>query len=902
MNSIEALWNNQVISTPVPANPFYGTRGSRNAKIVIVGEAWGQHEERQKLPFVGNTGDLLNKLLSEAQIPYNECFFTNVVSERPAFNKWTQFCYRTTEAKKNGIRPYKGLYLQPKVYSHLAALKEQINRIKPDLVIALGNYALWALTDDCYTIGDSEGYKVPQGIAQWRGSMMYTSEEFGRIRLLPTYHPASTFQTYPWKFMIQHDLRVRVPRAFDDRWLEPEWPITIRPNFDQVTQFLNDTLCHLEQGKVEVTLDLETRGPHIACCGLGTNKVLNYALVIPFMCVERDSGYWSPHEEFEIVKLLRKILTHPNLFLIGQNLLYDVQVIANEWFCIPRISLDTMVTHHLLFPGGGDSSNYQFVNEGGRVEKKKASAKSFSQGIQKKALYNLASLYCEWYCYWKDEGKFWDTNMPEEDLWLYNGKDIFYTTEVASALKEQVEKERLQEQYLFQHRVLNDLLIPMMLRGILRDEEATKEAAKLLTKAQAKFDEYLENLIPDYLKPRVKAKKSAPWYTSSKKQMELFYETLGVKPILNKKTKNPTLSKEALPLIAQREPILAPVVKKLELRRSVGVYYSTFIEAESDPDGRIRCSYSATGTDTFRLSSSENIYGRGGNLQNIPDGKEDEETKFRFPNVRNCFIPDPGYEIAEFDLSGADAQVVAWEANDEDLKKAFRDGLKIHIKNCRDMYPERCENLTNDEIKEINGGTFYRNVKALCHATNYTGTPKTLAERLKMSVRAVEEFQERWFFLHPGIETWHRRYDRFLQGIQCWQCENHSDGRGSGLCSHCGATLGRTIRNKFGYRIIFFDRINECLSKAVAWTPQSTVAINCNKGGINLVDSCPWVQLLMQVHDSLIVQYQTKYHDRLPEIKEALHKVTVPYEDPLTIPWGCKVSRESWGEAKEINW
>lgn len=55
------------------------------------------------------------------------------------------------------------------------------------------------------------------------------------------------------------------------------------------------------------------------------------------------------------------------------------------------------------------------------------------------------------------------------------------------------------------------------------------------------------------------------------------------------------------------------------------------------------------------------------------------------PNVRKLFIPDPGYTIYEADLRGADAMVVAWEADDEDLKDAFRRGLDVHAKNAEDM-------------------------------------------------------------------------------------------------------------------------------------------------------------------------------------------------------------------------
>lgn len=60
--------------------------------------------------------------------------------------------------------------------------------------------------------------------------------------------------------------------------------------------------------------------------------------------------------------------------------------------------------------------------------------------------------------------------------------------------------------------------------------------------------------------------------------------------------------------------------------------------------------------------------------------------KLVLPNVRKLIIPDPGYAIYEADLAGADAQVVAWEAEDDDLKSAFRAGLDVHSKNAEDMW------------------------------------------------------------------------------------------------------------------------------------------------------------------------------------------------------------------------
>ena len=98
----------------------------------------------------------------------------------------------------------------------------------------------------------------------------------------------------------------------------------------------------------------------------------------------------------------------------------------------------------------------------------------------------------------------------------------------------------------------------------------------------------------------------------------------------------------------------------------------------------------------------------------------------RLPNIRKMFVPDKGHTIVDADLSGADAQVVAWEAGDEDLKAAFRSGIKIHVHNARTMF-DQCANMTDEEIKE---SPLYRDIKMGCHACNYGGTVPALVSQI----------------------------------------------------------------------------------------------------------------------------------------------------------------------------
>lgn len=251
----------------------------------------------------------------------------------------------------------------------------------------------------------------------------------------------------------------------------------------------------------------------------------------------------------------------------------------------------------------------------------------------------------------------------------------------------------------------------------------------------------------------------------------------------------------------------------------------------------------------------------------------------KLPNVRKMFIPDPGYVIFDCDLSGADAQVVAWDANDTDLKSAFRAGMKIHKKNFEDMYGVKFnDELHKDRVAPGHIYSPYDEMKRAVHATNYGGSARTIAITLGWKVAEAERFQHRWFSIHPPIKEWHRRKEFELQTT-------------------------RTISNAFGYRIVFFDRGDNLLPKALAWTPQSTVGLVASRGAVRLHRTLPWLHVLLQVHDSVV--FQLPLHRCTPptlQLIKNLLTLPVPYPDPLTIPWSVAASSKSWGDVKEIKW
>jgi hypothetical protein len=236
----------------------------------------------------------------------------------------------------------------------------------------------------------------------------------------------------------------------------------------------------------------------------------------------------------------------------------------------------------------------------------------------------------------------------------------------------------------------------------------------------------------------------------------------------------------------------------------------------------------------------------------------------KLPNQRTLIIPDPGYTIVDMDLDRADAQFVAWEANDDTLKAILKAGADLHLENAKAIWGDHITKKSPER----------QLAKRFCHAVNYGAYPKKLAKALGISVKLAEWIYARWFQIHPGIRDWHKRVKADLFSK-------------------------RLVTNPFGYERYYFDRPEKCINEALAWCPQSSVGIIINTAWDNIDTNLPEVEVLMQVHDSLTMQVKT---DRvlalLPEIQQQ-SLIPVPYADPLIIPVGFKISDVSWGAAND---
>lgn len=673
--------------------------GPSGARLMIVGEAPGKDEVSLGAPFVGASGQLMDACLRDAGLSRGQAFVTNVAREQPQGGDAGIWVAETIRARTPQHKLISGKWVLPPLVFGRELLHKEILEHRPTLVIAAGNFALWALTGHW-------------GIRKWRSSVLQAEIGGHQFKVVPVLHPAAILREYGLKPLLIHDLR-RAERELAKGPIveKPEWAFLIRPSFDQTIQILDNLEAQLNAATNPIPLsgDTETRAGHTACLGIAWSKL--EAICIPFMSVQRPN-YWTVDEETDIVIRLQRLLTHPMASWTWQNGAYDHQYEYRWHFVQPGLGWDTMLAHHAMF------------------------------SITPKALDHLSSLYCEYHRFWKDDGRNWDpSSMPEEQYWTYNCEDCVRTYEIREVEEEAiaamaVDWPKLPEVVAFQHKV-QPVITRMMLRGVRSDDIARGAMAKELLTRSADLQSEINFMAGKELN-----------INSSPQMQEFFYTLCAVTPIKNR---NPdgswsmTCDDEALETIGARVPVLRPLCDHIRALRSVGKFLSTYVEMRRDYDGRLRCSYNVAGTKTYRLSSSTNAFNSGGNLQNIPSGDEEEDAEVQLPNIRKLFLPDHGKTWFDLDGDSADLRIVTGESGCKQMQAYFAAGAKPYVEIAREFY--RDPTITKKHRS-------YKTMKALCHGSNYGGEAPGLADRIGLPVRDIERIQKWYFGMCPEIKAW----------------------------------------------------------------------------------------------------------------------------------------------------
>ena len=357
---------------------------------------------------------------------------------------------------------------------------------------------------------------------------------------------------------------------------------------------------------------------------------------------------------------------------------------------------------------------------------------------------------------------------------------------------------------------------------------------------------------------------------SQKDIIDLFYHHLGLPEIheYDRKTKQRKIdtSIKALEKLRGNYPIAIPLVNAILAYREAAKMGSVFKRGLERSPVVLRCNFSPTGTETGRLSSQQNPYGRGTNAQNLTD------------RVRQVICAPDGYAILNFDLKTAESIAVGYISGCQAYIDACLSG-DLHTSVAKMNWKQLPWTGELKKDKDIAEGPYYRHfsyrdmAKRGGHLTNYYGTPPTMAMHLKLTQAICREFQDAYFKAFPEIADWHLETIAKIQrdGIIITPVgrERRFWGRPDDAATHREGIA-------FAPQSLVGDVMNEGLINVLLWLRQECREAKAFLGrGNKLLRFDPsLVDLRAQVHDAGVFLIPIEALDTLAPIIQS--KLIVP--------------------------
>lgn len=501
--------------------------GKRDANIVIVGEAPGANEERAGLPFIGGSGELLNRMLSVAGISRSDCFITNVCHVRPPGNDFAWF-YKPANQKHILLGAHH--------------LKKDLEAIRPNLVIAFGAQALRVLTG-----------KI--GIEKWRGSILESNLVPGQ-KVIATYHPAYAMRIWDYKAVIDLDLVRCAEEAKTREIVLPQREYFLNPD-GLVRGQLAAEMAAAEWLAVDIEcIEISPGNWKLSCVGFSDRA--ERALVISM-------------DDADSVRVVRELCACPakKIFQNGQ---FDVTVLRQNGIAVTNFVWDTMLGHHSIYTecAGDDEVSILTRKSGG----KKRSAAIMKGLAFQTSIYTREPFY-------KDDGKLWKTTGDKNLFWLYNGRDAAVTREIRDVQAVEIQDFDVAETFDHEMSLLPPLM-EMTRTGLLVDKEAHK---RLKDKYQGEIDnlqKFLESQAGDLANAKSPKQMQELLYGKLGLPVQVNHKTK--KPTTDKNAINALAAKYT-------HPVLMAILEIRERRDLVERYLNTAYDADGrmrcsfDPTG-----------------------------------------------------------------------------------------------------------------------------------------------------------------------------------------------------------------------------------------------------------------------------------------------------------------------------
>ena len=421
--------------------------------------------------------------------------------------------------------------------------------------------------------------------------------------------------------------------------------------------------------------------------------------------VEETKAFYVPvpadrSEAQKIVEIFKPVYENPKILKVGQNLKYDLEVLANYGVQLQGPMYDTMLAHYLLQPELRHNMDYMA-----------------------ETLLNYQTIHIDELIGARGKNQRNMRDLSPTAVYEYACEDADITLRLKNVLAPKLKEAGIESLFYDIEMPLMPVLAEMEMNGVLLDTKALAETSKFFTERMFQLEAHIYELAGEQFN------------ISSPKQVgDILF---GKMKIIDKPKKTKTgqfvTSEEVLMQLRSKSPIIADILDYRGLKKLLGTYVDALPKLINPRTGHIHTSFNQAVTATGRLSSSDP------NLQNIPvrgeDGKE----------IRKCFVPEPNCQFFSADYSQIELRVMAHLSGDENMIQVFREGKDLHAATAATIYKKDIGEVSRDERTKSKRANF---------GIIYGITVFGLAERLDISRDEAKMLIDGFFQTFPRVHDY----------------------------------------------------------------------------------------------------------------------------------------------------
>lgn len=401
-----------------------------------------------------------------------------------------------------------------------------------------------------------------------------------------------------------------------------------------------------------------------------------------------------------MVHIFRPFYESDTILKVGQNIKYDLTVLANYGIDLHFPMFDTMLAHYLVQPELRHGMDYLA-----------------------EVYLNYQTIHIEELIGPKGRGQKNMADLPPRDICDYACEDADVTLQLMAPLKKEMEDNGLTRVFEQIEMPLMPVLARMERNGVRLDTEQLAETGRNFNERLAEIEKEVYALAGhEFL------------ITSPRQVGEVLFDELKLNEKA-KKTKSGQYStgEEVLEALRTKHPIVGKILAHRALKKLISTYVDALPKLINPKTGRIHTSFNQAVTATGRLSSSNP------NLQNIPVRGEDGR------EIRKAFVPEEGCVFFSADYSQIELRIMAHLSEDEHLVQDFREGRDIHAATAARVFHKPIDEVTRDERRKAKTANF-----GIIYGISAFG----LAERMEVSRAEAKELITNYFNTYPKVKEY----------------------------------------------------------------------------------------------------------------------------------------------------